>query len=67
MSDASVTFGQKVVTEQDIHIDEKELHPISDDLKQVIQKNRIKSLEALLGSDAKQILRKLVREYWEKK
>jgi len=65
MSSKYGVLYQKIVTSKEVDFEKIKPSVITDEMRQIIQDSKLKSLEGLLGPDSERELRKLVEQYWK--
>jgi len=54
----------KIVTSEQVNVDNIELPEVSEVVRQVIRESKLESMKGLLGRDWQNAAHKLAREYW---
>jgi hypothetical protein len=57
-------MGYKIVTSEQVNVENIEFPEVSEAVRQVIREAKLKSMQVLLGKDWQHAAHKLAREYW---
>ena len=60
-------FCRKVANPKDIIVGKIELPPISEEVKRVIRRSKIESIQGLIGPDSQSFRQKMVEDYWSRR